>query len=151
QDWLLLKQSLAVISVVMVAFVLARPLHLEPATIAMFGAAILMLLDNWAHHNEKAAQNIHQTFSDVEWITIFFFVGLFWVVTGVGPGGLLGLLAEKLVAAPGGSLATAGYAILWVSAILSSIVDNIPFVATMIPLIKAMAPAYGGPEKIEPL
>ena len=151
QDWLLLKQSLVVISVVMIAFVLARPLHLEPATIAMFGAAILMLLDNWAHHTEKAAQNIHQTFGDVEWITIFFFVGLFMVVHGVEFGGLLKLLAEKLVAATGGSMATAGYAILWASAFLSAIVDNIPFVATMIPLIKAMAPAYGGADKIEPL
>jgi Na+/H+ antiporter NhaD/arsenite permease-like protein len=151
QDWLLLKQSLVVIMVVMVAFVLARPLHLEPATIAMFGAAVLMLLDNWAHHTEKAAQNIHQTFGDVEWITIFFFVGLFMVVHGVEHGGLLKLLAEKLVAATGGSMANAGYAILWASAFLSAIVDNIPFVATMIPLIKSMAGAYGGPDKIEPL
>ena len=151
QDWLLLKQSLTVITLVMIAFVLARPLHLEPATIAMFGAAVLMLLDNWAHHSEKAAHNIHQTFGDVEWITIFFFVGLFMVVHGVEHGGLLKLLAEQLVAATGGSMATAGYAILWASAILSAIVDNIPFVATMIPLIKAMAPAYGGPDKIEPL
>src|SRR3954469_23127466 len=151
KDWLLLKQSLVVISVVMVAFVLARPLHLEPATIAMFGAAVLMLLDNWAHLSEKAAHNIHQTFGDVEWITIFFFVGLFMVVHGVEYGGLLKLLAEKLVAATGGSMATAGYAILWASAFLSAIVDNIPFVATMIPLIKSMAPAYGGPDKIEPL
>src|SRR5712671_3243391 len=151
EDWRLLKQSLAVIAVVMIAFVLARLLHLEPATIAMFGAAILMLLDNWAHHNEKAAQNIHQTFGDVEWITIFFFVGLFMVVHGVEVGGLLKLLAEKLVAATGGNMAPAGYAILWASAFLSAIVDNIPFVATMIPLIKSMAPAYGGADKIEPL
>jgi Na+/H+ antiporter NhaD/arsenite permease-like protein len=151
QDWLLLKQSLAVLTLVMIAFVLARPLHLEPATIAMFGAAVLMLLDNWAHHTEKAAQNIHQTFGDVEWITIFFFVGLFMVVHGVEYGGLLKLLAEKLVAATGGSMANAGYAILWASAFLSAIVDNIPFVATMIPLIKSMAGAYGGPDKIEPL
>jgi len=151
KDWLLLKQSLVVISVVMIAFVLARPLHLEPATIAMFGAAVLMLLDNWAHHTEKAAHNIHQTFGDVEWITIFFFVGLFMVVHGVEHGGLLKLLAEKLVAATGGSMANAGYAILWASAFLSAIVDNIPFVATMIPLIKSMAPAYGGADKIEPL
>jgi Na+/H+ antiporter NhaD/arsenite permease-like protein len=150
-DWLLLKQSLAVLTLVMIAFVLARPLHLEPATIAMFGAAVLMLLDNWAHHTEKAAHNIHQTFGDVEWITIFFFVGLFMVVHGVEHGGLLKLLAEKLVAATGGSMATAGYAILWASAFLSAIVDNIPFVATMIPLIKSMAPAYGGADKIEPL
>jgi Na+/H+ antiporter NhaD/arsenite permease-like protein len=151
EDWLLLKQSLAVLTLVMVTFVLARPLHLEPATIALTGAAILMLLDNWAHHAEKAAHNIHQTFGDVEWITIFFFIGLFVVVHGVDVGGLLRLLANKLVAATGGNMAHAGYAILWASAFLSAIVDNIPFVATMIPLIKNMAPAFGGPEHIMPL
>jgi Na+/H+ antiporter NhaD/arsenite permease-like protein len=150
-DWKLLKQSLAVLALVMVAFVLARPLHLEPATIAMTGAAVLMLLDNWTHHGEQAAKNLHETFSDVEWITIFFFIGLFIVVHGVEVGGLLKLLADELVAATGGSMATTGYAILWSSAVLSAIVDNIPFVATMIPLIKSMAPALGGPDKIEPL
>jgi Na+/H+ antiporter NhaD/arsenite permease-like protein len=151
EDWMLLKQSLTVLAIVMVAFVLARPLHLEPATIAMLGAAILMLLDNWSHHSEKAAHNIHQTFGDVEWITIFFFIGLFVVVHGVDVGGLLKLLANELVVATGGSLSHAGYAILWASAVLSAIVDNIPFVATMIPLIKNMAPAFGGPEHIQPL
>jgi Na+/H+ antiporter NhaD/arsenite permease-like protein len=151
EDWRLLKQSLIVLTLVMVTFVLARPLHLEPATIALTGAAILMLLDNWTHHAEKAAHNIHATFGDVEWITIFFFIGLFVVVHGVDVGGLLRLLANELVAATGGHLSTAGYAILWASAFLSAIVDNIPFVATMIPLIKNMAPAFGGPEHIEPL
>jgi len=151
EDWRLLKQSLAVLTLVMVTFVLARPLHLEPATIALTGAALLMLLDNWAHHAEKAAHNIHRTFGDVEWITIFFFIGLFVVVHGVDVGGLLRLLANELVAATGGHLSTAGYAILWVSAVLSAIVDNIPFVATMIPLIKNMAPAFGGAQHIEPL
>jgi len=150
-DWTLLKQSLTILTLVMVAFVLARPLNLEPATIALFGAAILMLLDNWQHHSEKAAHNIHQTFGDVEWITIFFFIGLFVVVHGVDVGGLLALLANKLVAATGGHIATAGYSILWASAFLSAIVDNIPFVATMIPLIKNMAPAFGGPEHIQAL
>jgi Na+/H+ antiporter NhaD/arsenite permease-like protein len=151
EDWLLLKQALAVLTLVMVTFVLARPLHLEPATIALTGAAVLMLLDNWAHHAEKAAHNIHQTFGDVEWITIFFFIGLFIVVHGVDVGGLLRLLANELVSATGGNMAHAGYAILWASAFLSAIVDNIPFVATMIPLIKNMAPAFGGPEHIMPL
>src|SRR3569833_3664412 len=74
EDWLLLKQSLAVLVVVMVAFIFARQLHLEPASIALLGAAILMLLDNWAHHSEKAAHNIHSTFGDVEWITIIIFI-----------------------------------------------------------------------------
>jgi Na+/H+ antiporter NhaD/arsenite permease-like protein len=150
-DWTLLRQSLAVLTAVIVAFVLARPLHLEPATIAMAGAAVLMFLDNWQHHTEKQSHNVHKTFSDVEWITIFFFIGLFIVVRGVEVGGLLHLLADKLVAATGGDIASAGYAILWASAFLSAIVDNIPFVATMIPLIKSMAPAFGGADKIEPL
>jgi Na+/H+ antiporter NhaD/arsenite permease-like protein len=150
-DPTLLKQSLVVLTAVILAFVLARPLHLEPATIALAGAAVLMLLDNWQHHAEKQSQNVHKTFGDVEWITIFFFVGLFIVVHGIEVGGLLRLLADELVAATGGDLATAGYAILWASAFLSAIIDNIPFVATMIPLIKSMAPAFGGADKIEPL
>ncbi|MGZ3349917.1 MAG: sodium:proton antiporter, partial [Xanthobacteraceae bacterium] len=150
-DWTLLKQSLVVLTAVIAGFVLARPLHLEPATIAMGGAAALMLLDNWQHHNEKQSANVHKTFGDVEWITIFFFVGLFIVVHGVEVGGLLHLLANELVAATGGNLAHAGYSILWASAFLSAIVDNIPFVATMIPLIKSMAPAFGGADQIQPL
>jgi Na+/H+ antiporter NhaD/arsenite permease-like protein len=150
-DAVLLKQSVFVLGVVVFAFVVADGLHLEPATIAMTGAALLMLLDNWQHHNEKQSENIHKTFGDVEWITIFFFIGLFIVVHAVETSGLLGLLANQLVAATGGDLATAGYAILWASAFLSALIDNIPFVATMIPLIKSMAPAFGGPDKIEPL
>ena len=105
-DPVLLKQSLVVIGVVILGFVFARPLRVEPATIAMFGAAVLMFLDNKQHESEHAAQNIHKTFSDVEWITIFFFIGLFVVVHGVEVGGLLKLLADQLVAATGGDLAS---------------------------------------------
>ena len=151
RDWLLLKQSLVVLGAVMVTFVLARPLHLEPGTIAMFGAAVLMLLDNLGHHPEKQSEKCVNTFNEVEWITIFFFVGLFMVVHGVEVGGLLKMLADMLVSATGGNMEITAYAILWASAVLSAIVDNIPFVATMIPLIKAMAPAFGGPEAITPL
>jgi Na+/H+ antiporter NhaD/arsenite permease-like protein len=150
-DPTLLKQSAAVLAVVILGFVLADRLGLEPATIAMAGAAALMLLDNWRHDAEKQSRNVQQTFGDVEWITIFFFIGLFIVVHAVEMSGLLALLANKLVAATGGDIARAGYAILWVSALLSALVDNIPFVATMIPLVKSMAPALGGPERIEPL
>jgi Na+/H+ antiporter NhaD/arsenite permease-like protein len=151
EDWRLLKQALVVLGLVILAFVFARPLHLEPGTIAIFGAAVLMAIDNWEHHAEKETQNVHKTFSDVEWITIFFFVGLFIVVHGVEVGGLLKLLADWLVRLTGGNLALTGYAILWASAVLSAIVDNIPFVATMIPLIKNLAPAFGGADNIEPL
>jgi Na+/H+ antiporter NhaD/arsenite permease-like protein len=150
-DPVLLRQAMIVLAAVVVAFIFSRQLGAAPATIAMSGAAILMFLDNWQHHNERQSENIHKTFSDVEWITIFFFLGLFIVVHAVEAGGLLRLLADKLVAATGGSMARAGYAILWASAFLSAIVDNIPFVAAMIPLIKSTAPAYGGADHIVPL
>jgi Na+/H+ antiporter NhaD/arsenite permease-like protein len=150
-DPVLLKQATIVLAVVVLGFVFARPLGLAPATIAMAGAAALMFLDNWQHHNEKQSANVHKTFSDVEWITIFFFIGLFVIVHGVEVGGLLRLLADRLVSATGGDLATAGYTVLWGSALLSAIVDNIPIVATLIPLIKSAAPTYGGPDHIVPL
>lgn len=151
EDKVLLRQSVSVIGLVILGFIFARQIHLEPGTIAMLGATLLMLLDNWEHHSEKQAENVHRTFTDVEWITIFFFIGLFITVHGVEVGGLLHWLADRLVAATGGQLAQTGYAILWASAILSAIIDNIPFVATMIPLVKNMAPSFGGASQIEPL
>ena len=150
-DARLLKQSLFVITLVMLAFVLAHPLGLQPATIAMFGAAILLLLHNFTHHADRQAQNVHAAFSEVEWVTIFFFIGLFIVVHGLDTTGLLKLLGEKMVEATGGDLTATALVVLWASAILSAIVDNIPFVATMIPLIKSMAPTFGGSEQLLPL
>jgi Na+/H+ antiporter NhaD/arsenite permease-like protein len=151
KDWPLLRGSLVVIGAVLISFVLARFLHLEPGTIAMFGAATLLLLDNIEHHAEFQAENVQRTLSEVDWITIFFFVGLFMVVHGLEVTGFLRMLADQLVAFTGGDFATTAYVILWTSAVLSAIVDNIPFVATMIPLIKSMAPAFGGPENLTPL
>jgi Na+/H+ antiporter NhaD/arsenite permease-like protein len=150
-DWALLRRSVAVMIAVLAAFAFARPLHLEPATIALAGAAALMLLDNWRHRGAKQADNVHNTFAEIEWTTIFFFIGLFVVVHAVEVSGLLGVLAEKLVAVTKGDVGAAGAVILWASAVLSAIFDNIPFVATMIPLIKDTAGAYGGAGAIEPL
>ena len=150
-DWRLLKQSLSVLVVVMVAFVLARPLHLEPGSIALLGAAVLLFLDNLGLSPEAQSERATQAYNEVEWITIFFFVGLFVVVHGVEVAGVLKWLADQLLVATGGDLSKTVLSILWASAILSAIVDNIPFVATMIPLIKAMAPAFGGPEGLMPL
>lgn len=146
-----LKQSLFVLGLVIVGFVGGHGLGLQPATIALFGAAVLMLLYVFGRSGEEQSTQLQTIFSEVEWITIFFFVGLFIVVAGVEHVGLLELAAQKLVAATGGDLATTAIAILWASAILSSIIDNIPFVATMIPLIQNMAPAFGGPEGLMPL
>ena len=94
---------------------------------------------------------MHKTFADVEWTTIFFFIALFILVHAVEVSGLLALLARHLVALTGDNVAAAGAVILWASAGLSALLDNIPFVATMIPLLKDAAPAYGGAGHIEPL
>jgi Na+/H+ antiporter NhaD/arsenite permease-like protein len=110
-----------------------------------------MLLDNWQHHAERQSENVHKTFGDVEWITIFFFVGLFIVVAGVEHAGLLKMMADWLVSVTQGDMWLMGVSILWVSAILSAIIDNIPFVATMIPVIQNMAPTFGGEQALLPL
>lgn len=150
-DVRLLRYCLTVIGLVALAFVLARPLHLEPATIALFGAAVLLLLHNVRHTAEEQSRHVHHTFAEVEWVTIFFFVGLFIVVHAVDQSGLLRLLAEQVLQVTGGDLQATAVMILWVSAVLSAVVDNIPFVATLIPLIKSMAPTFGGQEQLLPL
>ncbi|MFO1099422.1 MAG: ArsB/NhaD family transporter [Xanthobacteraceae bacterium] len=150
-DRTLLVKSLIVLALVMAGFVLSRQLHLEPATIALFGASTLLLLSCIGRDAEAQTKIVSKTFEEVEWITIFFFIGLFIVIYGVEATGLLSILANKLVELTGGDLRVTVFAVLWASAILSSIVDNIPFVATMIPLVKDMAPAFGGPEGLMPV
>ncbi|MEA3275383.1 MAG: ArsB/NhaD family transporter [Pseudomonadota bacterium] len=147
----LLKQSLFVISLVVIGFVLAHPLHLEPATIAMAGAALLLLLTSLGSDAEEQSEKVHKSFGEVEWVTIFFFVGLFILVHGIENVGLLEILANRVVGLTGGDLTLTAMAVIWVSAVSSAIVDNIPFVATMIPMIKSMAPTFGGAENLTPL
>jgi Na+/H+ antiporter NhaD/arsenite permease-like protein len=147
----LMIKSVVVIALVIVAFVLARLLHLEAGTIAMFGAAILLMLDNLGRSVEDQHHRLIESFNEVEWITIFFFVGLFIVVAGVEHAGLLKMLADWLVGVTHGDRWLMGVSILWVSAVLSAIIDNIPFVATMIPVIKNMAPTFGGDQALLPL
>src|SRR5947208_505650 len=143
----LMRTSLLVIGAVIAAFVAAGPLNLQPGTIALFGAAILMLFHNIEHHREKEKQTLRvtETFAEVDWITIFFFLGLFVIVHGVDAAGLLSLAAQQLIAATGHNPTLTAIAILWGSAIFSALVDNIPFVAAMIPLIRELAPHFGGP------
>ena len=150
-DWRLLKQSMAVIALVILGFVLAHPIGVEPGTTALTGAALLMLLDNTHRSTDEQAETVHRTFGEVEWVTIFFFIGLFVVVAGVEHSGLLAMLAQEMIGVTGGNMVASALLILWGSAVVSAVVDNIPFVATMIPLVKAMAPILGGPDKLEPL
>lgn len=150
-DPMLLKQSLFVFTLVIAGFLLAHELQLEPATIALFGAAVLLLLSNLKNNAEDQSEEVHKIFGEIEWITIFFFIGLFITVKGIEEAGVLQVLADLVIDYTGGDMTITALAILWVSAIASAVVDNIPFVATMIPVIKSMAPTFGGAENLMPL
>ncbi len=151
KDWLLLKKSLFVLGLVMAGFIFGHDYGLQPATIAMFGAALLLTLNCLPHGQEKQTTMVSRYLGKVEWITIFFFIGLFILVHGVESTGLLEMLANKVIELTGGDKTVTAISILFVSAIASTIVDNIPFVATMIPLIKNMASSFGGAEELIPI
>ncbi|MGE0108906.1 MAG: ArsB/NhaD family transporter [Bdellovibrionales bacterium] len=147
----LLVKSLVTLALVIGGFIFGHDQGLEPGSIALSGAAFLILLDVIGKDAEDQTHAVHKAFSNVEWETIFFFIGLFILVYGVEHAGVLKLLGEELLSLTGGNMIKTGYVVLWSSAILSAIVDNIPFVATMIPLLQSTADQLGGPEAIKPL
>ena len=151
KDTRLLGQSLFVLALVLTGFVFAHDVGLQPATVAMSGAALLLILDNLPRNAEKQSATVHKAFCEVEWITIFFFIGLFIVVYAVETTGLLEMLAHKALDLTGGHRAVTAVSIMWVSAVASALIDNIPFVATMIPLIESMAPTFGGADQLVPI
>jgi len=133
QDTLLLKKSLFVLSLTIAGFGFHQILHLESATVALSGA-ILLLLMTYA----QSEHELERVFHKVEWLTIFFFAGLFVLVSGLVETGIISVLAKELIEVTAGNTVATAMVILWLSAIASAFVDNIPFVATMIPLIKEM-------------
>nr|WP_319533061.1 ArsB/NhaD family transporter [uncultured Cohaesibacter sp.] len=151
EDKVLLTKSLITLALVLFGFIYGHGLGWAPGTIALTGAAFLLLLHSFGGSPEEQSHNVHKSFQEVEWETIFFFLGLFVLVYGVEHTGLLKIVATEMLSVTGTNIELAGMLILGASAVLSAIVDNIPFVATMIPLIKAMQADLGGPAAIEPL
>lgn len=126
----LLRKGLGVLALIIVGFLLHGPLHLEVATVALSGAVLLMIV---------AGQDIHRILvEEVEWTSLLFFVGLFIVVEGLVSGGVIARLAEGALALTGGDLTSTTLLILWMSGILSAVVDNIPYTATMLPLVEQL-------------
>jgi Na+/H+ antiporter NhaD/arsenite permease-like protein len=151
EDRRLLTNCLAVIALVVVSFMLHAYTHLEVASVAIGGAVLLLLLETVNHSSETQHHKVQSAVAEAEWVTLLFFVGLFVVVHGLVKVGVIDQLAQWLLSLTGGHLYTTSIAVLWGSAFLSAIVDNIPYVATMIPLLKAMAPQMGTPEQTEVL
>ncbi|MBO9409215.1 ArsB/NhaD family transporter [Shimia sp. R9_1] len=150
-DKVLLVKSLGVLALVIFGFVVGHGYGVQPGTSALAGAALLMLLAYGHQHGEDQTESVHHIFGEVEWVTIFFFGGLFVIVAGVEQVGLLEYFGEKVLELTQGDMMWTSFFIFWASGILSAILDNIPFVATMIPLIESTADTFGGPEAIEPL
>lgn len=133
RDPVLLRKSLIVLGAVIIGFFLHGVLHLEAATIALFGATALMLY---------ARSDVEEVLREVEWPTLLFFVGLFVLVGGLEATGFVGRIAGLLTGVGGSQVLTATL-VLWGSAVASGVVDNIPFTATMIPVIQELALAKG--------
>jgi Na+/H+ antiporter NhaD/arsenite permease-like protein len=131
----LLAQTLAVLGLVIVGFLLHGTLHYEAATIAMSGAVVLMLITN---------AEVHDILSEIEWTTLLFFIGLFVLVEALIQVGFIEIAARGLLDITGGDPKATAILILWGSALASAVVDNIPYTATMAPIVSELSEQMPG-------
>lgn len=129
KDRSLLIKSVVMIILVVFAFIFHSQLHLESSTVSLTAAGIMLLIGR---------QDVEEAIAGVEWSTLIFFTGLFIVVGGLQETGVIQIVANTLVDMTAGHMTLTILLILWVSAIISAFLDNIPFVATLIPLILTM-------------
>ncbi|MEV6236689.1 ArsB/NhaD family transporter [Lentzea sp. NPDC051838] len=140
KDRTLLVQSLVVLALVLAGFVLHSALHVEPAVVALLGAGLLVLISK---------VTTEEAIADVEWETLVFFMGLFVMVGALVKTGVIGQVSQALADSVGGEPLLAVMVLLVVSALLSAIVDNIPYVATMSPIVADLVAAQGGTHQAE--
>lgn len=129
QDKPLLYKSIVVLFLILLGFIFHSKLNIESSIVALSGACIMLVIGK---------QDAGEIINSVEWSTIIFFIGLFIVVGGISESGVIKNLASYLIELTNGNTTYTMCIILWVSAIISSFLDNIPFVATLIPLILTM-------------
>lgn len=141
KDYALMKKSLSVLGLTILGFFLHTTFHWDSSVVALSGAVLLMII---------AREEPEDVLLAVEWPSIFFFVGLFVLVGALEKVGVIHAIATGALQLTGGEMKVTSMLILWLSAIASALVDNIPFVATMIPLIKTMG-QLGGITNLEPM
>jgi Na+/H+ antiporter NhaD/arsenite permease-like protein len=124
-----LRRAGPVLVLTILVFFVHKPLHLEPATVALAGATVLLFLTR---------QSIHKAMAGIEWPTLFFFIGLFVMVGALEERGAIQEVADGIADITGGNRSAELLGIAWTSAIGSGIVDNIPFTATMIPVVEQL-------------
>ena len=125
----LMVRALVVLALTIVGFLAHSAIGLEAATVALAGATVLMIVGRL---------DPHDALRDIEWNTLFFFVGLFMLIEAIVHVGIVGGIADALADATGGQVGVATMGILWFSAIASAIVDNIPYTATAIPIVQRL-------------
>ena len=130
QDAAELKRVMPVLILTLLAFFVHKPLHMEPATVALAGATLILVV---------STQSLEKTLSGIEWPTLFFFIGLFVMVGALEERGAIGEVADAIASVTDGNRTAELLGIAWVSAIGSGIVDNIPFTATMVPVVEQLA------------
>lgn len=140
-DKILLIKSITVLILTICGFFIHQIIGVESATIALGGAFLLLLLTGESY--------LESALSKVEWTTIFFFTGLFVLVSGLIETGVIENIAKYAIELTGGNVTASSFLILWLSAFASAIVDNIPYVATMIPLVQEMGNL--GIDNLEPV
>ncbi|SNV03862.1 Inner membrane protein YbiR [Megamonas hypermegale] len=144
RDTTLLKKCLIVLALTILTFMFHSQLGLESASVALGGASLLMLISISTYE-----ESVAKILSRLEWLAIFFFVGLFVLVGGLMETGVIKAMAVEAFNITDGDVTTTTMLILWLSAIASAFIDNIPFVATLIPMIKEMGAM--GMTNLEPL
>ncbi len=132
-NYSLLIKSVCVLGLVIPGFVLSDKLHLEPATIAILGAAILLIISK---------ENLHHVLKELEWPTLFYFIGLFIIVGGVVKVGLISKLSDSMISLTkpnAENMFATAIITLWFSAIVSTVVENTILITSIIPLVTDMA------------
>jgi Na+/H+ antiporter NhaD/arsenite permease-like protein len=120
------RRTVPILIVAILAFFVHKPLHLEPATVALAGASVMLLVTR---------QSLQDSIAGIEWPTLFFLIGLFVMVGALEETGALGEVADGIASVTGGDRTAELLGITWASAIGSGLVDNIPFTAAMIPVV----------------
>ena len=128
------RRTVPILLVTIVLFFVHKPLHLEPATVALAGASIMLLITR---------QSLQEAIGGIEWPTLFFLIGLFVMVGALEETGALEEVAQGIASVTGGDRTAELLGILWASAIGSGIVDNIPFTAAMIPVVDTLGGGAG--------
>ena len=131
--------GLGVLALTITGFMVHGAMGWEPATVAVAGAALLMLLTR---------PDVHEVYNEVEWASVLFFVGLFMVVGGLVALGVLDAVADFALELTQGNVGATAFLIMWLSAILSAVVDNIPYTATMLPVVQRLTEEGLNPDNV---